>query len=70
VAVWGGVFHFANGESFVLDSLLPTRVIHVLVRVQQDFPFNIRIPESIPPSIALEKGGEPTFADREIALLI
>lgn len=24
---------------------------------QQDFPFYIRIPESIPPSIALEKGG-------------
>lgn len=24
---------------------------------QQDFPFSIRIPESIPPSIALEKGG-------------
>lgn len=26
--------------------------------MQQDFPFYIRIPESIPPSIALEKGGE------------
>ena len=26
--------------------------------LQQDFPFYIRIPESIPPSIALEKGGE------------
>lgn len=25
---------------------------------QQDFPFNIRIPEAIPPSITLEKGGE------------
>ena len=25
--------------------------------VQQDFPFYIRIPESLPPTIALEKGG-------------
>ena len=27
---------------------------------QNDFPFFIRIPESIPPTIALEKGGEPS----------
>jgi hypothetical protein len=26
-------------------------------RKQQDYPFYIRIPESIPPSLALEKGG-------------
>lgn len=25
--------------------------------LQQDFPFYIRIPESLPPTIALEKGG-------------
>ena len=27
------------------------------ITVQQDFPFYIRIPESLPPTIALEKGG-------------
>ena len=26
--------------------------------MQQDFPFSIRIPESIPPTITLEKGGK------------
>ena len=26
--------------------------------IQQDFPFSIRIPESIPPTISLEKGGK------------
>jgi len=29
-----------------------------LISFQQDFPFYIRIPESIPPSIALENRGE------------
>lgn len=28
------------------------------VVLQQDFPFYIRIPESLPPTIALEKGGK------------
>ena len=37
--------------------------------VQQDFPFFIRIPESLPPTIALEKGGRfrPHIAPHSVA---
>lgn len=53
----------ASGEYNPLQTVSTLKLIsrsqhrHTLSRQQQDFPFYIRIPESIPPSIALEKGG-------------
>jgi len=37
--------------------------LFLVVCLQQDYPFSIRIPESIPPSIALESPGIYDFSD-------
>ena len=53
-----------NDEYSTLHTVRPSRVLSppyhpsTATRPQNDFPFFIRIPESIPPTIALEKGGE------------
>ena len=54
----------SNEEYSMLPTVSSLRVNVILSRadhhhtmLQQDFPFYIRIPESIPPSTVLEKGG-------------
>jgi hypothetical protein len=46
----------------MLQTVRPPRFVrsmyHDLYSEQQDFPFYIRIPDTIPPSLALEKGGK------------
>jgi hypothetical protein len=51
VNLWSAQSAAANGEQIIVQGSGDEQ--YGLLR-SQDFPFNIRIPESIPPSIALE----------------
>ena len=60
INLWTG----PDGEYGILRPVRPTLILFVSclspvssTTLQQDFPFYIRIPESLPPTIALEKGG-------------
>lgn len=70
MAIAGRIFFSDDSEWYRHDSPVTRHVKIGFLDMQQDFPFYIRIPESIPPSIALEKGGAYAAITSAVARLL